>query len=392
MARATADFPQTIAGPGAPFPAAACAGCMKCGGWLTNETLRERGKGGIVVSDLTKTPITVITGFLGAGKTTILRQLMLNSGGKRLAVLVNEFGSDGVDGEILKGCADAACPAENIIELANGCICCTVADDFIPAIEGLLALPQPPEHILVETSGLALPKPLLKALDWPRLRSRITVDGVVALADAEAVANGRFAHDTVAVARQREADDALDHDTPLSEVFEDQINCADMVVLTKTDLVDSTAEAAARGAIAAISARQVPVINAVDGMIDHRLLLGIGAGAEGDIDARPSHHDGAEDHEHDDFTTITVDIPESDNPDLLLRRVAAAARSHGILRVKGHVAISGKPFRLLVQAVGDRVRSQFDGPWADRPRKGSLVVIGQSDGFDASAITRAIAG
>jgi cobalamin biosynthesis protein CobW len=175
------------------------------------------------MTDLTKIPVTVITGFLGAGKTTLIRHLMQNPQGKRLAILVNEFGTVGVDGDILKSCADENCPVENIVELANGCICCTVADDFIPTIEQLMAMPQRPDHILIETSGLALPKPLLKAFDWPAIRSRITVDGVIALADAEAVAAGRFAPDVEAVETQRAADPSLDHETPLSEVFEDQI-------------------------------------------------------------------------------------------------------------------------------------------------------------------------
>ena len=158
------------------------------------------------MSDILKVPVTVITGFLGSGKTTLISQLMRNPNGKRLAVIVNEFGDVGVDGEILKSCAIPDCPAENIMELANGCICCTVADDFIPTIEALMALNPRPEHILIETSGLALPKPLLKAFDWPNIRSRITVDGVIALADIEAVASGQFAPNLAGVEAQREAD------------------------------------------------------------------------------------------------------------------------------------------------------------------------------------------
>ena len=201
--------------------------------------------------DLSKLPVTVITGFLGAGKTTLIRHLMQNPQGKRLAVVVNEFGDVGVDGEILKSCAIPDCPAENIVELANGCICCTVADDFIPTIEALMALSPRPDHILIETSGLALPKPLLKAFEWPAIRSRITVDGVIALADAEAVAAGRFAPNVDAVDAQRAADDSIDHETPLSEVFEDQISCADIIVLTKPDLAGPAGVAAARALIAA---------------------------------------------------------------------------------------------------------------------------------------------
>ena len=107
-----------------------------------------------------KVPVTIITGFLGAGKTTLVRHLMQNPQGRRLAILVNEFGDLGIDGDILKGCADADCPEDAIVELTNGCLCCTVADDFVPTIAALLARPQPPDHILIETSGLALPKPL----------------------------------------------------------------------------------------------------------------------------------------------------------------------------------------------------------------------------------------
>ena len=197
-------------------------------------------------SDLSKIPVTVITGFLGSGKTTLIRHLMMNAGGKRLAILVNEFGTVGVDGDILKTCADENCPAENIVELANGCICCTVADDFIPTIEALMAMPTRPDHILIETSGLALPKPLLKAFDWPAIRSKITVDGVIALADAEAVAAGRFASDVAAVDAQRLADESIDHETPLSEVFEDQISCADIILMSKADLAGEAGLAAAR--------------------------------------------------------------------------------------------------------------------------------------------------
>ena len=204
------------------------------------------------MTDLSRIPVTIVTGFLGAGKTTLVSELIRRSAGRRLAVVVNEFGTLGIDGEILKGCAIPDCPAENIVELANGCICCTVADDFIPTVEQLLALDPRPDHIVIETSGLALPKPLLKAFDWPAIRSRITVDGVVALADAEAVAAGRFAPDLARLEAQRAADPELDHDTPLAELFEDQLACADLVLLTKGDLAGPEGIAAARATIAAI--------------------------------------------------------------------------------------------------------------------------------------------
>ena len=342
------------------------------------------------MTDLTKTPVTVITGFLGAGKTTLIRHLMSNPQGKRLAVLVNEFGTVGVDGDILKSCADENCPEENILELSNGCICCTVADDFIPTLEKLMAMPVKPDHILIETSGLALPKPLLKAFDWPAIRSRITVDGVIALADAEAVAAGRFAPDEAAVQAQREADDSLDHETPLSEVFEDQIACADIVLLSKADLAGEAGLAAARAVIVAEAPRPLPILPLTDGVIDPRVILGLGAAAEDDLDARPSHHDGADDHEHEDFDSVVVELPEITDPADLTARIQLLARDQKILRVKGHVAVSGKPMRLLVQAVGERVRHQFDRPWGDQPRLSRLVVIAEHDDIDPAAILRAL--
>ncbi len=344
------------------------------------------------MTDLAKIPVTVITGFLGSGKTTLIRHLMQNPQGKRLAILVNEFGSLGVDGDILKSCADENCPVENIVELANGCICCTVADDFIPTIEALMAMPQRPDHILIETSGLALPKPLLKAFDWPAIRSRITVDGVIALADAEAVAAGRFAPDEAAVEAQRLADDSIDHETPLSEVFEDQISCADIVLLSKADLAGEAGLAAARAVIVAESPRVLPIIAMTEGMIDPRLILGLNSRAEDDIASRPSHHDGHDDHEHDDFNTVVISIGEISDPEDLVARIQRLATEQHILRVKGFVAVQGKPMRLLVQAVGARVRYQFDRPWGLTPRTSQLVVIGEHHHIDEAAIRAVLEG
>jgi cobalamin biosynthesis protein CobW len=338
------------------------------------------------MNSLAKVPVTVVTGFLGSGKTTLIQHLITNANGKKLAVLVNEFGSEGVDGEILKSCADANCPEENIVELANGCICCTVADDFIPAMEQLLARRVKPDHILIETSGLALPKPLLKAFDWPEIRSRITVDGVIVLADAEAVAAGRFAPDPDAVEAQRATDDNLDHETPLSEVFENQIACADIVLLTKADLAGHAGLEAAKTAIAAEMPRPVPMLPVVDGAVDLRVILGLEAAAEDDLAARPSHHDGEDEHEHNDFASVVIDLPEVADIDALIASVQRLAHEQNVLRAKGYIAVKGKPMRLLLQSVGERVRHQFDQPWGARPRQSKLVVIGEHGNIDEAAI------
>ena len=343
------------------------------------------------MSNLEKLPVTVITGFLGSGKTTLIRNLMQNPQGKRLAVVVNEFGDVGVDGEILKSCAIPDCPEENIMELANGCICCTVADDFIPTIEALMALEPRPEHIVIETSGLALPKPLLKAFDWPDIRSKITVDGVIALADAEAVADGRFAPNVAAVDAQREADDSLDHETPLSEVFEDQVSCADIVLLTKPDLAGPEGVAKAKEIVLSEAPRTLPVVEVAEGEVDPRVILGLEAAAEDDMDNRPSHHDGHHDHEHDDFDSVVIDVPEQSDPAAFAAKIEKLAKEQNILRIKGYAAVEGKPMRLLVQAVGSRVRHQFDRPWKpEEGRQGRMVVIAEHDDVNEDAIRAAL--
>ncbi len=340
---------------------------------------------------LAKVPVTVVTGFLGAGKTTMIRHLLEGAHGRRLALIINEFGDVGVDGDILRSCGIESCPEENIVELANGCLCCTVADDFVPAIEALLAREPRPDHIVVETSGLALPKPLVKAFDWPAIRSRVTVDGVVAVVDGAAVAEGRFADDPAKLAAQRAADGAVDHDNPLEEVYEDQLLCADLIVLNKADLLSAERLDGVAAAIRAAIPRAVKVVQTREGRVDAAVLLGIGAAAEDDLANRPSHHDAEEGHDHDDFDSFVLDVPALADPDAFAARLAGVAERHGVLRMKGFLAVAGKPMRLLVQGVGTRFRQQFDRPWAPaEERRGRLVVIGEK-GLDRAAIAAAVA-
>jgi cobalamin biosynthesis protein CobW len=337
-----------------------------------------------------KVPVTIVTGFLGAGKTTLIRHALETAGHRRLALIVNEFGDVGVDGEILRACGVDNCPEENIIELANGCICCTVAEDFMPAIEALLSHPKRPDHIIVETSGLALPKPLIKAFDWPAIRAKLTVDGVVAVVDARAVADGRFVDDEAALAAERAADPAIDHDNPLEEVYEDQLLAADLVVLNKTDLVDADTRARVAAEIAEGIGRAVKVVATKHGKLAADVLLGLAAAAEDDLAARPSHHDAEAEHDHDDFDSFVVDVPEEVDPLDLIERLETAAERFDILRVKGFVAVAEKPMRLLVQGVGNRFSQHYDRPWrSDEARAGRLVVIGEK-GIDRAAIAAAI--
>jgi cobalamin biosynthesis protein CobW len=339
-----------------------------------------------------RVPCTIITGFLGAGKTTLLRHLLQNAGGRQIAIIINEFGDVGVDAQILDGCGDAACPADRIIELANGCLCCTVADDFAPALDALLARSPRPDHILIETSGLALPKPLVQAFQWPNIRSRVTVDGVITVADGAALAAGHHAHDEDAVAQQRAADPSLDHDDPVSEVFEDQIACADLVILNKVDLLDTKGIARAVHEIEHALRDGVKILKVANGQVDAAALLGLGLNVEDVIDNRPTHHDSEEDHDHDDFESIVVNLPEVTDPALLAARVTQITAQNGVLRVKGFAAVAGKPMRLLVQAVGPRVAHHYDRAWAaGESRQGQMVVIGLK-GLDRAALEKTLAG
>ena len=307
-----------------------------------------------------KIPATVITGFLGAGKTSSIRHLLATANGRRLALIINEFGDLGVDSEILKGCGLDACGEDDVVELANGCLCCTVADDFVPTMEALLDRAEPPDHIVIETSGLALPKPLVKAFNWPEIRTRVTVDGVITVIDGPAVAEGRFAGDPAAVAAQRLADDSLDHESPLEELFEEQLGCADLVLVNKTDLLSETGRELVDAALTPHLRPAVKVLRAAHGRIDAGVLLGLGAAAEDDLESRPSHHDGGEPHDHDDFTSFAVELGEVITPEGLLARLRPAIAAHDILRVKGFAAVSGKPMRLVVQGVGTRLQHYYD--------------------------------
>src|SRR3954453_19472710 len=337
-------------------------------------------------------PCTIVTGFLGAGKTTLIRHVLANAGGGRLPVIVNEFGDVGIDGEILKGCGDAACPEENIVELANGCLCCTVADEFVPALDIILSRHPQVDHIIIETSGLALPKPLVQAFHWPAIKSRVTVDGIVVVVEGPALAGGRGGTHLDPLAPQRQADTALDHDDPIEEVFDDQIACADLVVLNKRDLMDGAGAEKATAAIAKALPRAVKIVPVADGKVDPTALLGLGMATEDDIANRRTRHDGELEHDHDDFDSFVLPLPEISDPSSLAARIAAAAAGANVLRVKGFAAVTGKPMRLLVQAVGPRVTHHYDRAWtAAEGRQGRLVVVGLK-GLDRDGVTRALLG
>ncbi|WP_199246807.1 cobalamin biosynthesis protein CobW [[Phormidium] sp. ETS-05] len=329
-----------------------------------------------------KIPVTVITGFLGAGKTTTIRHLLQNNGGRRIAVLVNEFGEVGIDGELLRSCQtcdEGDDPSENIVELTNGCLCCTVQEEFYPTMKTLLQRREKLDCMVVETSGLALPKPLVQAFRWPEIRTGATVDGVVTVVDCEALAKGQIVGDLEALEAQRQADPNLEHETPLEELFEDQLNCADMVLLAKVDLVEPAERERVENWLRQQVRPGVKIVPCEGGKISSELLLGFNAAVEDDLDSRPSHHDHEEEHDHDEeINAVNVIVEAGFEPTLLVKQLQELVQQEEIYRVKGFVTVPNKPMRLVMQGVGQRFDYFYDRPWQpNEPRQTRLVFIGR---------------
>ncbi|MEM6520279.1 MAG: cobalamin biosynthesis protein CobW [Cyanobacteria bacterium P01_C01_bin.70] len=347
-----------------------------------------------------KIPVTVVTGFLGSGKTTLVRHLLQNRQGRRIAVLVNEFGEVGIDGDILRSCQ--VCDEEdettnangnsqpNILELANGCLCCTVQEEFLPTMQELLKRRDQIDCIVIETSGLALPKPLVQAFRWPEIRTGATVNGVVTVVDGAALARGQVVGDLEALAAQRQADESLEHETSIEELFEDQLACADLVLLTKTDLMPEQECDRVRTWLQSQAPAGIKVVSCHQGEIHPDILLGFNAAVEDNLDSRPSHHDHEEEHEHDDgINSVCVEVAQAFEPKTLTKRLQSLAQQYEIYRIKGFVAVPNKAMRLVLQGVGQRFDHFYDRPWQPtEPRCTRLVFIGHH--LNANQITHAV--
>ncbi len=334
-------------------------------------------------------PVTVITGFLGAGKTTLLRHL-LTRGGQRLAVMVNEFGSVGLDGDLIRSCG--FCPEEDVegrlVELNNGCLCCTVQDDFLPTMETLLERADQLDGIVVETSGLALPRPLLQALDWPAIRSRVHVNGVVTLVDGEALASGSPVADAEALERQRAEDPSLDHLTAIDELFEDQLHAADLVLISRADCMDASEMAEVQGRIKNKVRAGTALLPVSHGEVETSVVLG--------LHHKPTHHThdhNDHDHEHHDHSHVemvgsNVRVEGALDRQVLEQLLPNLVSDHQVVRLKGRVWLLGKTLPLQIQMVGPRLNSWFEAApsHAWRPVEGcgaDLVVLALTN--DASS-------
>jgi cobalamin biosynthesis protein CobW len=330
-----------------------------------------------------KIPVTVITGFLGAGKTTLLRNLLQNNQGRKIAVLVNEFGEVGIDGELLRDCQicdEGENPSDNIVELTNGCLCCTVQEEFYPTMQQLLERRGQIDCMLIETSGLALPKPLIQAFRWPEIRNGATVDGVVTVVDCHALAGGTLVGDLPALERQRQADPNLEHETPIEELFEDQLACADLVLLTKTDLIDGETVTQIKTYLEQELRPGVKVFPCHNGEIHPHILLGFNAAVEENLDSRPSHHDSEEEHEHDEeINSVQFLLESSGELKTLIAQLKQLVQEEEIYRIKGFVNVPNKPMRMVLQGVGNRFDYFYDRPWkSEELRQTKLVLIGRS--------------
>ena len=341
--------------------------------------------------NLKKIPATVVTGFLGSGKTTLLSNIIQQAGKKRIAIIVNEFGETDIDSDLLRSCAIEGCEdnkevtllEDGIYELPNGCICCTVEEEFLPVMKKLVERRDEIDHVLIETSGLALPKPLVQAFNWPEVKNHFTVDAVITVADGPALAKGRFAHSHEQLESQRQADDSLDHDPSIQELYEDQLGAADLIIISKTDLISTEQCQHIEADINAHTADSVKVLSVENGKINPDLILGLEAASENRIESLHSHHDHHHDHgkhhhhAHDDFDSVVISMGVV-NGDQLLQQLEAVIETQNIYRAKGFVALANKPMRQVVQAVGSRIEQYFDRLWnVDETPRTEIVIIGK---------------
>lgn len=340
---------------------------------------------------LKKIPSTIVTGFLGSGKTTLLSNLLKQAAGKRIAVIVNEFGELDIDANLLRSCPldcedESQLPVlaeDGVYELANGCICCTVEEEFLPVMKQLVERRDDIDHILIETSGLALPKPLIQAFNWPQIKQYCTVDAVITVIDGPAVSAGRYADEPSKVAVQRATDENLDHDPSLRELLDDQLNAADLVVVSKNDRLNETERKKVESVVASRVPGAVKTIYIAHGQVPLDLLLGLEAASEKRIESVHTHHDHhhahgeSHEHAHDRFDSHVITLGEVDS-EALQMQLSELLREFNIYRAKGFATLRNKPMRQVIQAVGERLDVYFDRPWvAKEQRKTQLVLIGK---------------
>lgn len=318
----------------------------------------------------------MVTGFLGAGKTTLLRHLLLHSG-QRLAVLVNEFGEVGIDGDLLRSCG--FCPEEELdtrlVELANGCLCCTVQDDFLPTMEKLLERAESLDGIVVETSGLALPEPLIAALNWPQIRTRIRLNGVVAVVDGEALAAGSVVANPAALEAQRLADPSLDHASAIDELFAEQLEAADLVLISRADCLSADEIDLVHKALAPQLQPGAVLLSMGRGVVSPELVLGLES-RQPNTTGHAHHDHEHHDHSHVAIETLALELAGDFCRVALEQQLLQLVSDSALIRLKGRLCLSGKNRPLQIQAVGPRLECWFE------PGAGQDSVSQQAPGLE----------
>jgi cobalamin biosynthesis protein CobW len=359
-----------------------------------------------------KIPVTIVTGFLGSGKTTLICGLLKKIPDRRLAVLINEFGEVSVDGTLLRAAGQEH--GAEIHDLPNGCICCTIKDDFLPVMKQLQRRTHEIDHVLIETSGLALPTPVMRALAWPEIRNDFQLDAVLTVVDTPQLLGGNL--ESGKPIPGVDVAEAPQHAASVELILNQQLENADVVVLNKIDDLTEDLLMKAEELVRQKASKVRFLELAHHAELDTRLCMGLNLHDElvqeglhtvhehhhGPVQQMPTEldrpledqgqfdghsHTGLGAHEHSEHTHQHFHehdtgwqsfVLESDNlqdAEKLKAAVREIALHQPVLRAKGFASIEGKRHRLVVQAVRSRVQTYFEQLRSDVSHS-TLVVIG----------------
>ena len=359
-----------------------------------------------------KIPVTIVTGFLGSGKTTLISGLLKKNPSRRLAVLVNEFGEVSVDGALLRA-AGEECGVE-IHDLPNGCICCTIKDDFLPIMSQLRKRKGEIDHVLIETSGLALPTPVMRALAWPEVRNDFQLDAVLAVVDTPQLLAGNLEKGQPIPGAAGAG--IPEHVNSVDVILNQQLENADVVVLNKIDELEEEQLLKAEDIVREKAAKVRFLELAYHAELDTRLCMGLSLHDEPEVfepdDDHDHHHGpvhsapldvdrplvdqhqfdghahtGLTSHEHGEHShlhfhehdpgwqSFVLHSSQPQDPEKLKTAVKEVSVDQPVLRAKGFASIEGKNHRLVVQAVRNRVQAYFEEAHS-HDRESQLVFIG----------------
>ncbi len=301
-----------------------------------------------------KVPVTLITGYLGAGKTTLLNHILTAEHGKKYAVIVNEFGEEGIDNDLV---VDAD---EEIFEMNNGCICCTVRGDLIRIISTLMKRADKFDGMIIETTGLADPAPVVQTFFVDEdVQQKVALDAVVTVVDAR--------HFLDAVGQEHE--------------LVEQVAFADVILLNKTDLVDPETLNNVKAKVLSLN-RFAKQIETVKSTVALDQVLGRGAfDLSRILEFEPGFLDGDDDHEHDeDIVSVSLRTEVPVNPEKFSEWIRGLIMERGvdILRTKGILSLAGQESRYVFQGVHMVMDSAWGAPWGEDARGSRLVFIGRN--------------